>query len=361
MKYIDEYRSPELVNCLLSLIKQTSTKEINLMEVCGGHTMAIHKFGIVDMLPKNIHLLSGPGCPVCVTDKKYIDQCIAYSRMQNTIITTYGDLIRVPGSSSSLEKEGAKGADIRMVYSTTDALEIAKANPQKKVIFLGIGFETTAPGSAVCIQQAFQENISNFYLFSAHKIMPPALKLLADGEIRIDGFICPGHVSTITGSKIYETLADENSISCVVCGFEPLDILQSIYMLVKQIEKNETRVEIQYTRAVQPEGNILAQKILMDVFEVRDDWWRGFGIIPSSGLKIRDKYKQIDAETEFDVDVEETILDIGCICGEILKGLKSPNECLLFGEACNPSNPAGACMVSNEGSCHAFYKYGKNI
>ncbi len=359
MKYIDEYRNPDLVSQLRKMIIKTSTKAINLMEVCGGHTMAIHKFGIIDLLPKNIRLLSGPGCPVCVTDKKYIDQSIAYCRLPDIIITTYGDLLRVPGSTSSLEKEKAKGADIRMVYSTTDALDIAKANPQKNIIFLGIGFETTSPASAYIIKQAFQEDISNFSLFSAHKIMPPALKLLADGEIRIDGFICPGHVSTITGSKIYEPLANENSISCVVCGFEPLDIMQSIYMLVKQIENNEAKVEIQYKRAVQAEGNIIAQAILNDVFETRDDWWRGFGIIHDSGLKIRHKYRQIDAEEIFDIQVEETKIDFGCICGEILKGLKKPNECALFGVGCTPTNPAGACMVSGEGACHAFHKYGK--
>ena len=359
MEYIDEYRNPELVTNLLSAIKSISTREVKLMEVCGGHTMAIHKFGINNLLPKNIQLLSGPGCPVCVTDKKYIDQSIAYSRLPNVIITTYGDLIRVPGSTSTLDLEKAKGADIRIVYSATDALDLARANPLKKVIFLGIGFETTSPASAYCIKQAFKEHIQNFFLYSAHKIMPPALKLLASGEIKIDGYICPGHVSTITGSEIYEPLTKENSISCVVSGFEPIDILQSIYMLVKQLENSEAKVEIQYKRAVQPQGNILAQKILNEVFEPRDDWWRGFGIIPASGLKIRAKYKLIDTEEVFKVNVEKTKIDIGCICGDILKGLKKPYDCILFGKSCQPFNPIGACMVSPEGSCHAFYKYGK--
>jgi len=359
MKYIDEYRNPELVSQIVKLIKLTSVREINLMEVCGGHTMAIHKFGIPEILPKNIHLLSGPGCPVCVTDKKYIDQSIAYCRLPNTIITTYGDLIRVPGSTSSLEKEKAKGADIRIVYSASDALEIAKENTDKNIIFLGIGFETTSPASAVCIKQAYNLEISNFFIYSAHKIMPPALKLLAEGEIRIDGFICPGHVSAISGSKIYEPLAQQNSISCVVSGFEPFDILQSIYMLVKQHENEEAKVEIQYKRAVLPEGNRIALALLKEIFETRDDWWRGFGVIPDSGLKIRNKYSRHDAGKIFNVQPEETKIDYGCICGEILKGLKSPLDCSLFNNKCNPANPVGACMVSNEGACHAFYKYSK--
>ena len=359
MKYIDKYRNPDLVSQILKLIRLTSVREINLMEVCGGHTMAIHKFGIPEMLPKNIRLFSGPGCPVCVTDKKYIDKSIAYSRLPNTIITTYGDLIRVPGSTSSLEKEKAKGADIRIVYSTSDALEIAKVNADKNIIFLGIGFETTSPATAVCIKQAFDQKISNFFIYSTHKIMPPALKLLAEGEMRIDGFICPGHVSTIAGSEIYEPLAQENSISCVVSGFEPFDILQSIYMLVKQLENKEAKVEIQYKRAVLPEGNKIAQTLLNEIFETRDDWWRGFGVIPNSGLRIRHKYSRHDAEKVFNIQAEETKMDYGCLCGEILKGLKSPVDCILFDEKCNPTNPVGACMVSNEGACHAFYKYSK--
>jgi len=359
MRFIDEYRDPELTAQMINLIKQSSVKSINLMEVCGGHTMVIHKFGIIDLLPKNIRLVSGPGCPVCVTDKRYIDQSIAYSRLPNVMITTYGDLIRVPGSTSSLEKEKAKGADIRIVYSSTDALDLAKTNPQKNVIFLGIGFETTSPSSAYIVRQAYQNKIQNFFLYSAHKVMPPALKLLAEGEVKINGLICPGHVSTITGSEIYEPLVADNAIACVVCGFEPLDILQSIFMLVRQIEKDEAKVEIQYTRAVKPEGNAIAQNLLHEVFEERDDWWRGFGVIPRSGQKIRQKYGRFDAEEYFDVEVEETKIDYGCICGEILKGLKIPNECSLFRKNCHPANPIGACMVSSEGACHAFYKYGK--
>jgi hydrogenase expression/formation protein HypD len=357
MKYIDEYRDKSIVQGLVKEIREVSRKEIALMEVCGGHTMAIHRFGLPFLLPHNIRLVSGPGCPVCVSSRKFIDKAIAYSRMKDVIITTFGDLIRVPGSESSLEKEKANGADIRIVFSPLTAVEMAKHHPNKKVIFLGIGFETTTPTSAAAIINAYRDKVNNFFLFSSHKIMPPAMMALIDEGVRINGYICPGHVSVITGSGIYEPIVSRYNLGCVISGFEPVDILQSILMLVKQYEAGEAKVEIQYKRVVKAEGNLKAQQIMNDVFGLRDDWWRGLGIIPNSGMKIREKYAMNDAEHMIPVEVPEPEEPKGCICGEILKGLKNPKECMLFGKACTPSNPIGACMVSTEGACQAFYKF----
>jgi len=360
MKYIDEYRDKELVTKLLDQIKQVSKKPIALMEVCGGHTMSIQKFGIPSLLPDTIKLISGPGCPVCVSDRKYIDQAIAYARLDDVIITTYGDLIRVPGSTSSLDQEKAQGSDVRIVYSILDALKIAKDNKDKKIVFLGIGFETTAPSSAAGIVRAQMAAIRNFYVFSSHKIMPPAMEALIDEGVKLDGDIAPGHVSTITGIGIYENIPRKFGLGCVVSGFEPVDLLKAILMLVKQIESNDPKVEIAYTRVVKPEGNIKAQQMLEEVFELRDDWWRGLGVLPKSGMKIREKYVDFDAEVQIPVEVEPTREDKGCICGEILKGLKTPKDCKLFAKVCTPNNPVGACMVSHEGSCHAYYKYNRD-
>ncbi len=359
MKYIDEYRDKELVRKLVEQIKKRSKKPISLMEVCGGHTMSIQKFGIPYLLPETVKLISGPGCPVCVSSNSFIDRAIAYSRLDDVIITTYGDLIRVPGSTSSLDKEKAKGADIRIVYSILDALTIAKTNRRKKVIFLGIGFETTAPGSAAGILKAQMAGLRNFFVYSSHKIMPPAMEALIDEGVNIDGYIAPGHVTTITGTSIYENIPKKFGLGCVVSGFEPVDLLTAILMLVEQIENNDPKVEIAYKRVVKPEGNVKAQGILDEVFELRDDWWRGLGVLPKSGLKIREKYKMHDAEVMVPIEVEPVKEWKGCICGEVLKGLKNPKECKLFGKVCTPTNPVGACMVSNEGSCHAYYRYNK--
>ncbi len=360
MNYIDKFRDKSIVDKYLFAIKQISKQSVTLMEVCGGHTMSIHKFGIPSLLPDNIRLLSGPGCPVCVTGREFIDKAVAYSRLNDIIITTYGDLIRVPGSSSSLEKEKADGADVRIIYSVLNALEIAKENPAKKVIFLGVGFETTSPGTAIAILNADKEKISNFYLLSSHKIMPPALRALVNEDVKIDGFIAPGHVGTITGSDIYNEIPENYGKACVVSGFEPVDILQSIFMLIKQIENRAPKVEIQYSRAVTPEGNIIAQNALDTVFGLKDDWWRGLGILKDSGYKLRDKYSRFDAEMNISAEFEETIEPKGCICGDVLKGLTSPLGCKLFSKVCTPMNPVGTCMVSNEGACHAFYKYAEH-
>ncbi len=327
------------------------------MEVCGGHTMAIRKFGIPALLPPTIELLSGPGCPVCVTGKSFIDKAIKLANESGTIITTYGDLMRVPGSDSSLEKERAKGADVRMIYSPLDALEIAGQNPEKRVVFLGIGFETTSPASAVAVKQAAKRRLDNFFLLSAHKIMPPAMEMLIDEEVQLDGYICPGHVSTITGSGIYAGIVMKFGLGCVITGFEPVDLLQGILMLVEQFESGNSKVEIQYKRAVKPEGNVKALQLLDEIFELRDDWWRGLGIVPLSGYKLRSEYETFDAERQFVLDISEPKEEKGCICGAILKGLKRPPECKLFGKVCTPENPVGACMVSSEGACQAYFRY----
>ncbi|MBE9491749.1 MAG: hydrogenase formation protein HypD [Bacteroidetes bacterium] len=359
MKYIDEFRDKDLVLRIAEKIHKLSTRPVSLMEVCGGHTMAIQRYGIPSLLPENISLLSGPGCPVCVSSRHFIDQAIAYSKLDNVIITTYGDLIMVPGSSSSLNREKAGGADIRIVYSVLDVLKLAQENKNKKIIFLAIGFETTAPSSAVAILNARRDNISNFFLYSAHKVMPPAMEALVDEGVMIDGYIAPGHVSTITGSQIYENIANKYKLGCVISGFEPVDLLQTIYMLVKQIETHSPKVEIQYKRAVKREGNVKAQQIMYEVFDLQDDWWRGLGILKNSGLKLRKKYKQFDTEKIFNVEVEKTREDKGCICGEILKGIKKPKECKLFGKICTPDEPVGPCMVSQEGACHAYFRYSR--
>ncbi len=327
------------------------------MEVCGGHTMAIQRFGLPSLLPSNIRLISGPGCPVCVSSQHFIDTAMAYSKIPGVIVTTYGDLIRVPGSTTSLEKERANGSDIRIVYSVLESLEIAKNNPDKSIIFLGIGFETTAPLTAAAIVKAKQEKITNFSVLSAHKVMPPVMKALVAEGVKIDGFIAPGHVSAITGTAIYNDLATVCGLGVVISGFEPVDMMQAVLMLAAQIDAGAPKVEIQYQRVVQAEGNLKAQQLLIDVFELRDDQWRGLGMIPKSGLKIRDEYSIFDAETQFKVEVPESTEPKGCICGQILRGLKTPVDCGLFGKKCTPTDPVGACMVSGEGTCATYYKY----
>lgn len=354
---MDEYRDKKLIDFLVDRLHSTSTKEIRLMEVCGGHTHAIQRFGIPSLLPGSIELLSGPGCPVCVTDKQFIDKAIYLSQNPSFIISTYGDLIRVPGSTSSLEKEKANGADIRILSSTLDAIKIAEDNPSKIIIFLGIGFETTSPATAVAILEAKKRGLRNFHLLSAHKIMPPAMEALIHEGVTINGYICPGHVSTITGSEMYKPIVENHKLGCVIAGFEPVDILQSILMLVEQYENKAPKLEIQYKRAVKPEGNILAKKSLQEVFELKDENWRGFGIIPKSGFQLKKAYSEFDIENTIEIKIPEPREDKGCICGNILKGWSKPIDCNLFRKICNPTNPVGACMVSNEGACHAYYRY----
>jgi hydrogenase expression/formation protein HypD len=360
MKYIDEYRDKEVISKLADLIAKSVRREYIFMEVCGGHTNAIHRFGLASLLPASIKLISGPGCPVCVTEKSYIDKAISCSKTKSTVIATFGDLIRVPGSVSSLEKERSQGADIRIVLSPLEALEIARTNPEKKIVFLGIGFETTAPGTAVTIRQAEKDGIENFFLLNAHKVMPPAMEAIISDGANINGFICPGHVAAITGSAIFDFIPEKYKLGCVVTGFEPVDLMQSVLMLVRQVNSNNPKVEIQYNRAVTEKGNLLAQKNLFEVFEPCDAYWRGFGIIPGSGMKLRKKYENFDSEKIFSPVIEYHEDDGLCICGEIIRAKKSPSSCPLFGTVCVPENPTGACMVSNEGTCNTWFRYKLN-
>lgn len=360
MRYIDDYRNKELVARLSGLIRRESAGEYIFMEVCGGHTSAIHRFGIPSLLPGNIKLISGPGCPVCVTGSDFIDKAVAYSAIPGIIITTFGDMMRVPGSDSSLEREKATGADIRIVLSALEALEIARMNPDRKVIFLAIGFETTSPGTAVTVKKALVEEIENFYILSAHKIMPPAMEAIISGEVKIDGFICPGHVATITGSGIFEFIPVKFGIGCVVSGFEPVDLFMTILMLVRQVNAKRPLLENQYVRAVSFEGNRLAQQNINEVFEECDTCWRGLGMIRASGLKLNKKYESIDADMIYPLNIKPLEENNGCICGDILRGITSPADCSLFAKSCFPENPVGACMVSPEGSCNAWYKYRRN-
>jgi len=329
------------------------------MEFCGGHTVTIFRYGIRQVLPKTIEMVSGPGCPICVTANVDLDKAIALSRVPDVIIATFGDMLKVPGSYSSLEKVGADGADVRMVYSTMDALNIAENNPTKSVVFLGIGFETTAPTIAASILQAEEKRIRNYYVLSLHKLCPPVLRAILDsGEVKLHGLICPGHVSAIIGSHPWEFISRDYGIPCVVSGFEPLDILQCVDMLVAQIEKGESKVEIAYRRGVRPEGNQQALKLMGQVFEPCPAEWRGIGEVANSGLKLRNGYQRFDAELAFNIDPGPTYEPVGCICGDVLRGVKTPLDCPLFGKACTPEYPVGPCMVSSEGSCSAYYLYG---
>jgi len=327
------------------------------MEVCGTHTMAIARYGIRGLLPDTIHLLSGPGCPVCVTPHHLIDHAVALARRNDVIIATFGDMIKVPGSTSSLEAERARGHAVQVVSSTLDALKIADTTPDKKIVFIGVGFETTIPTVAVSLVEARTHHVNNYYVLCAHKVIPPALDALSQGDVAIDGYICPGHVSTIIGYECYESIVKQYGIGCVISGFEPLDILQTIQSLVSQKKNNKPAFENQYTRAVKPEGNPQARSVIHTVFEPEDSEWRGLGILPMSGLKIRPEFQSWDAAAQIPVDIEPTVEPAGCLCGDVLQGKVKPFECSLFGRACNPDHPVGACMVSSEGTCAAYYRY----
>ena len=357
MKFVDEFRDKEIAEGLIQRIQKTSTRPIHLMEVCGTHTVSIFRYGIRGILPEQIRLISGPGCPVCVTPNNDIDLAIAVSRQKGVIIATFGDMMRVPGSTSSLQKEKAEGADIRIIYSSLDALKIAKGNPGKRVVFLAIGFETTSPTIAVAILRAEEEKLHNLFFLNSQKRVPPALlALLQSKQIKIDGFILPGHVSTIIGTNPYQFIAKEFGRPAVITGFEPLDILQGIWMLVKQIEENRAAIEIQYRRVVHEEGNPIALSKIDEVFEKDESRWRGLGLIPDSGYCFKESYKEMDVRN-VDVEVEPPKEHPECLCGEVLQGIKSPLECRLFKKVCHPENPIGPCMVSIEGTCHTYYKF----
>jgi len=359
MKYIDEYRDTDLGKGLIKRIADLSKRPVKLMEFCGGHTVSILKHGIRQLLPPGIEMLSGPGCPVCVTPVADIDKAVALAREPETVIATFGDMIRVPGSNSTLQKAKAEGSDVRVVYSTQDALEIARLNPLKKIIFIGVGFETTAPTVAASVVQASKEGLTNYYILSLHKLCPPVMKaLLLSHEIRLDGIICPGHVCAITGARPFEFIGREYDIAAAISGFEPLDILLSVEMLIKQIENGRHALENAYTRVVRDEGNIQAIRIMYEVFETSASCWRGIGMVSESGLRLRDRYSAFDAEKAFEIKQAEARETPGCICGDILRGVKKPHDCRLFRDVCDPQHPVGPCMVSAEGTCSAYYLYG---
>ena len=328
------------------------------MEICGTHTVAIFRSGLRQLLPSSIRLISGPGCPVCVTANEDIDRAIWLSQQPDVILTTFGDLVRVPGSRSSLNHERSRGADVRIVYASIDALQIARETPEKQVVFIGIGFETTAPTIAAAVKQAAVEGLKNFSVLSAHKLLPPAMRALLETEdLRLDGFLCPGHVSTIIGASAYEEVTTRYGIPCVVTGFEPLDVLQGVYILVEQLSAGKAEVINQYRRAVTWEGNAAARRLMDEIFEPVDSTWRGLGLIPLSGLKLREAWKDFDAGLRFSMPEIQVKEHPGCRCGEVLRGVMTPPECGLFRKACNPQTPLGPCMVSGEGTCGAYYRY----
>jgi len=361
VKFVDEYQNSELARRLAHRITNRSTKTIRLMEFCGGHTHAIMRYGIRQLVPKTVEMRSGPGCPVCVTATADLDKAIALAHLPEVIITTFGDMIRVPGSYSSLQQSKAEGADIRIVYSAIDAIETAVANPEESVIFIGIGFETTAPTIAASILKAQQRKIENFYVLSLNKLTPPVMKALLDlGEVKLDGIIGPGHVSVIIGSHPYEFISNSYGVACVISGFEPLDILLCIDKLVEQVENGQPKVEIAYPRGVKPEGNSKALQLMEEVFEVGGADWRGIGTIPQSGLKIRKEYERFDADKAFSVSLKPVREPKGCRCGDVIRGAATPPECKLFRKVCTPETPVGPCMVSSEGACAAYNQYGES-
>jgi len=364
MKYIDEFRNGELAAALAKKIADNSNpnRSYRLMEFCGGHTHAIHRYGIPSLLPKNVEMIHGPGCPVCVLPMARIDKAIALSLLPNVILCSYGDMLRVPGTGQkSLLKTKALGADVRMVYSADDAINIAQQNQNKEVVFFAVGFETTTPPTAFAIKKASELNLNNFSVFCNHVLTPVAMNsLLQANEVNLDGFVGPAHVSIIIGSQPYEAVSRNHHKPIVISGFEPLDVLHSILMLVQQINEDRCEVEIQYTRAVNPQGNIISQKIMSEVLDLRDSFeWRGLGFIPQSALQINHKYSKFDAEVRFDLPETTGEEHKQCICSAVLRGVKKPVQCKLFAKLCTPENPLGSCMVSSEGACAAVYSYGR--
>jgi hydrogenase expression/formation protein HypD len=333
---------------------------VRLMEVCGTHTVAVARSGIRDVLPENVSLLSGPGCPVCVTPDSVIDAAIALAGNPSVIIATFGDMMKVPGTDKSLEKARAEGADVRMVYSAPDALDIARRHPEKKVVFIAVGFETTQPGNALTVERAKAEGLRNFFVIPAGKLIPPAMKaLLEDKESRLDGFICPGHVSVIIGANAYRPIVSGYGKPCVVAGFEPEDVIEGIAMLLKMLVEGRPGVAVQYKKVVDDEGNIKARHILGRVYRAGDSEWRGLGVIPESGYLLKDEYSDFDAFAHFGIGPHPSRARKGCRCGEVLQGKIAPFACPLFGKGCTPEHPIGPCMVSSEGTCGAYYRYNR--
>ncbi len=358
ISYAEEYRDPALSQHLVRQIKSLSHKPVRLMEVCGTHTMAVFRHGIRTLLPDNISLLSGPGCPVCVTAQGDIDAFVALARRNDVTLATFGDLMRVPGSGSSLQRESAEGADVRVVYSAMDAVQLARQEKQRQIVFLGVGFETTAPTIAASILAARQMNLPNFAVYCAHKTVPVALSALMDNpEVQIDGFLLPGHVSVIIGLDAYRPFFERYGTPCVVAGFEPVDILRGVLELATMIENSAPGLGNAYPRAVTGPGNVQARQVMDQVFEPCDTNWRGLGVIPGSGLRIRSELGSYDAVQRFGLQVKDRPEPKGCACGQILSGTKIPPQCALFRKLCTPMSPVGPCMVSSEGTCAAYYRY----
>jgi hydrogenase expression/formation protein HypD len=359
MRYVDEFRDKRLVGKLVNKIKNLEIKQdIQIMEVCGTHTVNFFKFGLHNLIPASLKMIAGPGCPVCVSPQDYIDKAIAYSNIKDIIISSFGDLIRVPGENSSLDKERAKGKDIRIVYSPWQVLEIAKDNPHKKVLFLAVGFETTAPSIALTIKEAKRRKLKNLFFLLSLKRMPPVMEyLLNDREIKIQGFLCPGHVSTIIGVRPYERLVKKYKINCCITGFEPLDILEGIFILLNGILEKKSFVFNQYKRLVRKEGNPKALRIINEVFKIASSFWRGIGEVKESGFILQERYADFDIEKIFPIKLEKKEKINPCRCGDVLKGKIDPSQCPLYIKKCNPTNPFGPCMVSQEGACYAWYHY----
>jgi hydrogenase expression/formation protein HypD len=358
MRHLDEYRDPALLRALERELAALRPAPVNLMEVCGTHTMAAARFGLRQALPEGVELLSGPGCPVCVTPTREVDRFLAAGAAPGAILATFGDMLRVPGSRSNLERERARGADVRVLYSAADAVALARSRPERQVIFFAVGFETTAPTVAMTLLEADAGGVGNFSILCAHRIVPPALKaLVLAGEVNVGGFILPGHVSTIIGSRPYEFLAREHRMPCVIAGFEPTDLLRAVLMLLRQRAEQRPQVEIEYSRVVKPGGNERAQAVMERVFEVCDAEWRGLGMIAGSGLRLREEFRRFDAASRFGLLAPDTQDPPECRCGEVLRGVVRPTDCTLFGNACTPEHPVGPCMVSTEGTCAAYYKY----
>jgi len=368
MKFVDEFRDPQMaqavlaqINAVIKEIPKAQEKPLQIMEVCGGHTHSIFRYGLEQLLPKEIELVHGPGCPVCVLPMGRVDDCVAIAEQPDVIFTTFGDAMRVPGSKKSLQQAKADGADVRMVYSPMDALALAKKNPDRKVVFFGLGFETTMPSTALTVQQAKAQGVDNFFLFCNHITIIPTIKAILDSpDMYIDGFLGPGHVSMVIGQKPYEFISAHYERPLIVAGFEPLDVLQSIHMLLVQIRDGEARIENQYKRIVPDGGNRAALEAVANVFELREFFeWRGLGSIDHSGVRIRESYAQFDAERQFILPNLKIADPKSCQCGEVLKGVIKPQQCKVFGKQCTPETPLGALMVSTEGACSAYYSYGR--
>lgn len=362
MKYLDEYRDADGARQFAEAIRKIVTRDWNLMEVCGGQTHAIVKFGIDTLLPPQVNLIHGPGCPVCVTPVRIIDQATEVASRPDVIFCSFGDMLRVPGTKADLFSVKGRGGDVRIVYSPLDAVKIARENPAKEVVFFAVGFETTAPANAMAVHQAQQAGIDNFSILVSHVLVPPAMEAILSSPVsRIQGFLAAGHVCTVMGYTEYEPIARKYNVPIVVTGFEPLDILHGVYLCVKQLEEGRAEVENQYARAVLRSGNTHAQNMVAEVFEVRDRTWRGVGEIAGSGLGLRPKYQAFDAELKFGLGTIEAEEDGECISGLVMQGVKKPHECPAFGSRCTPEKPLGAPMVSNEGACSAYYRYRRRI